>query len=171
MLYCSVPLGLRLGNIRFLRSLYFLYFNSQINTVIVMKDTNMTEIVDADTADSFLYQAPRLKIDVGEFAKVEGKAKTWENFNCDIQGKENQKESRLPIKILEGAEKGSTRTLRTRSDTLIFDSYSLAGKEDMRGVQFWIQKVERQSPRGSIYRMYVVTKEKPQTNSAEDPKK
>lgn len=107
------------------------------------------------------YKAPRLSLSVGQFAKVRALVKTWENFPCEIQGKENQKESRLAVRILDGAEIGCLKTIRTRDDDLIFKTYDMAGKTDVKDLEFWIQKIQRLNSKGSEYTMLVASRDKP----------
>lgn len=109
--------------------------------------------------EDFFYKAPVLRLDVGQFAKVRAEAKEWKVFDNAFHPE--QKESRLPVRVLEGEGTGQLRTIRTRSDDPIFQTIDLAKKVDIQGLEFWIKKFERKNSKGNDYTFFVLSLVKP----------
>lgn len=114
--------------------------------------------------EDYVYKAPALRLDLGQFAKVRIEAKEWKVF--DNSFKPGEKESRLPVRVLEGAEVGLLKTLRTRSDDLVFQTIDIAKKLDLLGLEFWIQKKEKLNKSLNPFSFFVAstTKPSPATN-------
>lgn len=112
-----------------------------------------------DCLEDYLFRAPALRLEVGQFAKVKAESGEWRTF--DNSFRPNEKENRLPIRVLEGEDTGLLKTIRTRSDDLVFQTVDIAKKTDVKGLEFWIQKKEKTNKKGNAYTFFCATPSKP----------
>lgn len=107
--------------------------------------------------EEYLYEAPSLSLSLGQWAKVKA-LNAWSKPMKNVFG---ETDFRVSVKILEGAEVGEVRTIRTRSSTTIWDTEFLAKKTDITDLEFWIQKLEKTNARGKPYNIFQISASKP----------
>lgn len=124
----------------------------------------------------WLYQAPALRLEIGQQAKVRVKGTVFKEFKNPF--KEGRKEWRIPVEILEGVDVGHIRTFRTGSEGAIYDLTSLAITSDatdseaidLTDFECWIVKGERRNAKGASYSVFVFGLHNPLTGIKDSPR-